>query len=180
VRAQRGVGNAYATLQALIQGELAEKFAGHYARETGRALRTAPAEVPNALRHVIGLMPPEALDRVLDADNGALRQMYENLRRRDAQGRYSAGEVANLAQRILEKAQRMQLPLFSDAAPTTQRPSLGRTAEAQLRRVWSHVAPNFDPNNPVEIIEDLTQSGRFVHQQRGVRAITVRVPANRW
>ncbi len=171
VRAQRGVGNAYATLQALIQGELAEKFAGHYARETGRALRTAPAEVPNALRHVIGLMPPEALDRVLDADNGALRQMYENLRRRDAQGRYSAGEVANLAQRILEKAQRMQLPLFSDAAPTTQRPSLGRTAEAQLRRVWSHVAPNFDPNNPVEIIEDLTQSGRFVHQQRGVRAI---------
>jgi hypothetical protein len=171
VRAQRGVGNAYATIQALIQGDLVESFARHYGRETGRALRTAPAEVPNGLRHLIGLMPQETLDQVLDADNGTLRQMYESLRRRDAQGRYAAGEVANLAQRILEKAKRMQLPLFAEAPPSTQRVSIGRAAEAQLRRAWSRVAPNFDPNNPVEIIEDLTQSGRFVHQQRGVRAI---------
>mgnify|MGYP000853802246 CR=1 FL=1 len=172
VKAMKGVGNAYATVQSLIQGDLAESFAKHYARETGRGLRTAPADVPNALRHVIGLMPKDALERVLDADNGALREMYEGLRRRDTRGRYSEGEVANLAVRILEKAKKMQLTLFGDASPGAQRLSIGATAEKQLKQAWAQVAPHFDPERPAHIIENLAQSGpKYVHQQRAIKML---------
>ncbi len=171
VKAQRGVGNAYQTVQALIQGDLQNSFAKHYGRETGRGLRTAPVDLPNSLRHVIGLMPKDAMDRVLDADGGALREMYEGLRRRDAKGRYSQGEVSNLAAQILEKAKKMQLTLFADTEPQARRLSIGATAEKQLKQAWARVAPSFDPERPANIIENLSMTGRYVHQQRAVKML---------
>lgn len=171
VKAMKGVGNAYASVQGLIQGDLAEEFATHYGRETGRGLRTAPVDVPNALKHVVGLMPREALERVLEADNGVLQEMYEGLRKRDQQGRYAPGAVSDLAQRILEKAKKMQLTLFGDEAPAAQRLSIGSTAEKQLKKAWQQVAEHFDPDRPASIVENLSQSGRYVHQQRSIKML---------
>ncbi|MEA3404092.1 MAG: helicase-related protein [Armatimonadota bacterium] len=171
VRAQKGTHKAYRSLQALVQGDLLTSFGEHYARETGRELRSAPADLPNALGHVVGLMPRDALERVLDADDKVLRQQYESLRKRDAAGRYAPGAVKDLAQRILEKAKKMQLTLFTEREPAASRTSIGRTAENQARRVWSNVAPNFDPERPVEIIHDLNMDGRYVHQQRAIKLL---------
>ncbi|MGD9496247.1 MAG: helicase-related protein [Armatimonadota bacterium] len=188
VRAHGDVGKAYRALQDLIVGDLTAHFAHEYARETGRELRTAHQDIPHALRHVVGLMSPDALERVLDADNGALRQMYESLRKRGPGGRYAEGyeslrkrgpggryaegSVKDLAQQILEKAKRMQLSLFLERSPGTRRLTAGQTAEAQMRRVWSLIAPNFDPDQPVSVIEDLSMSDpKHVHQQRAIRML---------
>lgn len=171
VKAQGSPQAAYHSLQDLVKGELVEKFATQYGRETGREVKGGRADIANPLKHIIGLMPKETLERVLDADNATLRKMYDGLRRRDAEGRYAPGEVSDLAQRILAKARKMQLTLFAERPPSTQHFTIGKTAEAQARRVWSQVAATFDPDHPVEIPQDVSMSGDYVHQQRAIRML---------
>lgn len=59
---------------------------------------------------------------------------------------------------------------LGDKAPAA-RPTLGKRAEGTLNAMWGKVADNFTPGKPVKMMPGLSMDGRFINQQRAVKAI---------
>jgi hypothetical protein len=52
-----------------------------------------------------------------------------------------------------------------------KRTTLGNRLEGQLMAAWKPIAENFTPGKPVKMMPGLSMDGRFVNQQRAVKAI---------
>ncbi len=170
VKAHKGLNGAYRALQDCMKGELSQSFARHYARVTGRELKTGTDAIHGADRHLIGLMRPEELERILGAERGRLAQLYARVAQRE-RGKFAPGERKELAMKILERARKLQLRLFAGKPLNMHRVTLGRTAEGQMRRVWSRLAPRFDAKKPVQIPYDVRMDGPTIHQQRAIKML---------
>ncbi|HUW12291.1 MAG TPA: helicase-related protein [Anaerolineae bacterium] len=173
----QGVRNAYRALQDSIRGDVCEKFAAHHGDLTGRQLQSGETLLHKADRHRIGTMSPEEYERFSGGEIGKTqRENLEAERNRVVAGsarggRYASGSVKGRLARQAEGERKYGLQAFADETVLPKRYTLGRTAEQQLARVASHVAPNFDPKKPVSLVHDVSLSGKFAPQQRAIKLV---------
>ncbi|MCD6350900.1 MAG: DEAD/DEAH box helicase family protein, partial [Armatimonadetes bacterium] len=151
-------------------GEALERFAHEYRWQYGRELKLGREELPHADRHLVGLLSPDDLAARLGGEREEWARLLATVAKRQG-GRFAAGERKQIAEAVEKLRQLQQMRLFADRHLATSRTTIGRTAEQQLRRIWSRVAPNFDPRRPVSIPTDVRMDGKYAPQQRAIKLV---------
>jgi len=175
-RMMGGVEHAYRGVQEEIRGRLLRDFAEHYRALTGVELKTGQAPIHKAIYHWIGTMDEEAYRRFTGGLDPKTREQLDELRgRRQAGtqggGQYTSGSVKKLLANIEAGVRRYNLQMFAGQQQLPSRLTIGRTAEAQVQRIWSQMQDSFDPHRPVKVVHDVSMSGKYAHQQRAIKCI---------
>ncbi|MBI3131469.1 MAG: hypothetical protein HYZ13_09100 [Acidobacteria bacterium] len=184
VQAMGGLKEATHAVQDTMRTRFLERFKAHHERLTGHGLKTGalPIRGAEAFLSATGTEAQKALYRQ------TRQQELDRLRQRDLSGRYAAGTVKDQLEEARARkaaAAQAQGSLFGDEVDPDgveglpkldlrpgERMALGERLENQIRAAMPTAAAAFSSSKPVDIREGMSMSGRFVNQQRAVKAIT--------
>jgi len=177
VAAHHGLQGAYGALQDQMKSEFIGRFAPAYRAVTKQPLKVSTREIRGAERH-LGYVDPEQREAFRRE-----RAQLADLARNRIQGRYAEGGVKARMDRILAQKgieEENQASLFDMEAPVGEvgkvearpgeRLALGQRAEAELTDRVAKLGAAFRDHSPVSLPKDLSMSGRFVEQQRSIKA----------
>jgi hypothetical protein len=185
VQAMGGLKEAQHGVQDVMRSRFLERFKSHHERLSGHGLKTGAVALQGAEAFLAATGTEEE-----QARHRQLREKeVDALRHRSLSGTYTAGTVKDRLEEARARkhaAAQTQSGLFGDTsddhdasqkpAPLELRPgerlTLGETLENQLRAAMPTAAAAFSGSKPVDIRNGLSMSGRFVNQQRAVKAIT--------
>lgn len=170
-----GTSHAYAALQDQLKGRFLQAFHRHYTTLTNQPLRIGTQDIAHAELHTDYLDPAAREQHLAER-----RRRIDAARNRTADKRYAVGSVAQKLERLanVEAAERQAQGSLLGATPAAarrelgvgERYTLGQRLEEQLQRLMPNVAQHFRPGAPVQLMADKRYDGRFVHQQRAVKA----------
>lgn len=149
VKSMGGREAAYTAILHHIKGDAMREFAETYGQVTGTALRTGTAAIPGGARFYQHHADDATHQRIEDGIASASDP--EKLR-------------GTLARQIASQQPQRAMP---------DRTTIGATAESRLAGTWRNAADAFTPGKPVDLLKtrDLSMSGKYVNQQRAVKAI---------
>ncbi|WP_230283250.1 DEAD/DEAH box helicase [Deinococcus sp. 23YEL01] len=187
-----GTRNAYASVQEVMQNDLAQRFVEHHAALTGKQMRVSKATTQHWQRRLAATNPEEAA-RIRQRD----RALADQLRTRDTRGQYlnmGSGGLAGAVQEHIERQVRqgnLMGSLFGleggkgggevtarRAADLDvgahERLSLGRSAEAQMARILNESSWGVKPTDTAgKLHHNLTWGAgtKHVTKQRAVKML---------
>ncbi|PIG96909.1 helicase-related protein [Deinococcus sp. UR1] len=188
-----GTRNAYASVQEVMQHDLAQRFVTHHAALTGRQLRVSKATTQHWQRRLAATNPEEA-DRIRQRD----RALADQLRTRDTRGMYlnmGEGGLSGAVQEHIERQARQanlmgnlfgldasgkgggevvgRRPADLDVG-AHERLTLGRSAEHQLGRMLNGSSWGVKPTDSAgKLHHNLTWGAgtKHVTKQRAVKML---------
>lgn len=176
VKAHGSVQRAYESVQDAMRGAVVDQFARQIGAILGRPVKTGTQRIANWDTHLLGLVPPERQQQLLEAREAEQRSKQAGVATRTP-GKFATEERAGIRRERAEALERAirgaALSLFKESPlPAIDRPTLGRRAEKQLRSIFDYVGRNFDVRRPLEIPRDVNMSdGDMVKQQRAIKLI---------
>lgn len=173
-----GLVPATQALQDHMASRFADRFKGHYERRTGQPLRTAIVPVRNDRE----FMRATGTQDERDQDRSERARADIKLRKRDG-GKLAGGSITDIREERHQQGQAAQASTSAlldtsefveqkgPAAPGhTQRWTLGTTAENQLRQAMPHAVKALQGQARGMKLGSVSLSGRYVPQQRAVKA----------
>lgn len=184
VQAMGGLKEATHAVQDAMRSGFLERFKAHHERLTGQGLKEGAVQI----QHAESFLAATGTEAQRAQHRQAKQQEIDALRQRGLGGQYASGAVKDKVEEARARkaaAAQAQGGLFGDdfseeseghAQKLKLRPgerrTLGETLENQIRAAMPAAAGAFSGAKPVDIREGMSMSGRFVNQQRAVKAIT--------
>lgn len=195
VHAHGGLRGAQEAIQDTMKSEFLQRLHGHYAKLTGRQLKVGALPIRGREAHLKTYGSPEE-QAAAKLGSVALDSMLRN-KNRTTGGKFGSGSIADKREEAAAQAkaaEQQQASLFGDAelSETSQpeqdtkaepkavfpdldsgeRFTLGHVLENQIHAMMPAASAAFDGvNQGVDIREGTRMDGRFVNQQRAVKAI---------
>jgi hypothetical protein len=172
-----GTARAYAALQDRLKSGFNQRFHRAYTSLTDEPLRLGVQDIRHAELHA-GYLDPDERKRML-AEH---KKLLDSVRNRATTGRYAEGSVAEKLERArqveeIERQNQRGFLLGATAAAGTRREPkgheryfLGDRLEAQIGALMPNVAHSFKPGEPIKLIPDKSYTGKYIHQQRTIKA----------
>jgi hypothetical protein len=176
VKVMGGPARAYAAVQDLIRGRVANEFAQTYnTLRPDSPLKVGRTVIAGNLNH-LDAVDPQAREARLEKQ----RALVDSLRARD-RGQYASGSVTDRLERARESLEAMaqsQMGFFSTEPEeakdkplgTDERHTLGHAAERRIAAMMGEVGRNFKPGEKTALWQ-ASMSGKYINQQRGVKLI---------
>lgn len=177
VAAHRGSAAAYAAMQDVVKSKFLADFTRQYQGLAQQPLKVGHTPIAGWERHALAFDP---------SVKKAWKEHVESGKKRDTSGRYtysaaleaaeaSAGEARAAKQHQTEiggegYAERAARRAAKAAPEHHERWTLGETAENHVADLVGEFGGMIDPSRPFTARTGISMSGRFVHQQRAVKA----------
>ena len=185
VRMHGGPEKAAAAVQDVLKSRVISKFSDQYAKVTGKRLQTERREIRNARDHVLGLLPKDARDNLMNRVQTEMSSAAARVANRSG-GKFALGSWRDKAFELLkqERAEAAsQSSLFGDEDMPEQDDgtsliTIGDRAEKQLASIIGELGANMRRGESYQVAAGMTMSGKHVEQQRAIKMLDAVKRAN--
>lgn len=186
VRAHGGAEGAYKAVQDIVRGRFLADVKGHHDAATMKPLRAGAAPITGWQGHMHATDPEwrEYNDHMRRAAQGAIQARGSAANA----GHFAADQVRERIEKRLERGRAIEQQqttvgtgkegaerdaLFNPGMPKGghERLTLGEVAEKQIGEIVGQYAPMVDPEKPFSARIGNRMDGKFVHQQRAIKAL---------
>lgn len=181
---------AYQSVQEGLRGSFNERFAKHYGKISGRALKQSRVPLTSATAHHVGFSHPDQFQERFDDMQTPLATERANVGRGGG-GKFIPGSRSEKATKNIEARAQAQGSMFQEeeaekgeSAP--MRTTLGERAEGMIASVVNEAAPRWSPKSdpvslfPVSMGDDSEKGQKFYKQQRAIKLIDQQQRVGLW
>lgn len=178
VRMHGGPEKAAAAVQDVLKSRVISQFSDQYAKVTGKRLQTEKREIRNARDHVLGLLPKDARDSLMNRVQAEMSSAGARVENRSG-GKFASGSWRDKAFKLLQQERAeaaSQSSLFGDddipeQDDGTSLVTIGDRAEKQLASIVGELGANVRRGESYQVAAGMKMSGKHIQQQRAIKML---------
>ena len=178
VRMHGGPEKATEAVQDVLKNKVIAKFADRYARVAGKRLQTERRQIRNGRDHVLGLLPKDARDSLMNRVQAEMSSAGARVANRSG-GKFASGSWRDKAFALLQRERAeaaSQSSLFGDEDipeqdDGTSLVTIGGRAEKQLASIVGELGANVGRGASYQVAAGMKMSGRHIEQQRAIKML---------